>query len=85
MNLFASTMFVELPEYRYNILTMVLPILRHPPVHETTSKRLVRGEIILQNIIMMLNDSKQTISEYSLKIISDISEESLGRRVLRVS
>ncbi|XP_031348486.1 uncharacterized protein LOC116174679 isoform X1 [Photinus pyralis] len=80
---FVETLLCNKDEFKLNLLNLVIPILRHPPEYETISKRVVKAEVLLYNVIMLFADKNEATRENALKVVAEFSEDSLGRRVLR--
>ncbi|KAF5272447.1 hypothetical protein FQR65_LT04915 [Abscondita terminalis] len=80
---FVQAMICTRDDFRKSCLHLVIPLLRHPPDYETISKRLVKAEIILTNVVMLFADKKEDIRTKALSIAAEYSEDSLGRRILR--
>lgn len=64
---------------------MVLPILHHPAEHETNEKRLTRSEILINSVVKLCADKERDIQQRALSILSEYSDKSAGRSILRVS
>ncbi|KAF5302199.1 hypothetical protein FQA39_LY10238 [Lamprigera yunnana] len=80
---FSNTMICTRTDFKKNLLHLVIPLLRHPPEYESTPKRLIKAKIFLTNAVMMIADKSDDVKLKAIQVVTESSEDSLGRRVLR--